>query len=354
MWAGLDRAAPIGARHERRPFRHLDRPALRELLAEAGVELDAPPGEQRWDRARNLDRDALAEVLAAQKRALVERVVPAAGLTPDALTIGFARRFATYKRAGLIFSDRERLRRLLHDADRPVQLVVAGKAHPADAAGKELIRRVIEYARADGVSSRVAFLPDYDMALAKVIVPRRRHLAEHAAPAAGGERHERHEGRAQRRRQRVHARRLVGRGLRAGDRLGDRRRRARRGGRPGRRRRGGAVPDPRAGGRALLRGSARLARPRGRVDRRRWGSASAPTAWCGSTPRAITCPHTARGDAAPRRGAVQLRALHRAVPGLRPRPRQRLARGRALPRRRRARGAHRRGARGRRRRAARR
>jgi glycogen phosphorylase len=170
MWAGLDHAAPIGAVTNGVHFGTWIGPRLRELLAEAGVELDAPPGEQHWERARDLDRDALAGVLSAQKRALVERVVPAAGLTPDALTIGFARRFATYKRAGLIFSDRERLRRLLHDADRPVQLVVAGKAHPADAAGKELIRRVIEYARADGVSSRVAFLPDYDMALAKVIV----------------------------------------------------------------------------------------------------------------------------------------------------------------------------------------
>ncbi len=170
MWAGLDGAAPIGAVTNGVHFATWIGPRLRELLAEAGVELDAPPGEQQWDRAHDLDRGALAEVLATQKRGLVERVVPAAGLTPDALTIGFARRFATYKRAGLIFSDRERVRRLLHDADRPVQLVVAGKAHPADAAGKELIRRVVEYAQEDGVTSRVAFLPDYDMALAKVIV----------------------------------------------------------------------------------------------------------------------------------------------------------------------------------------
>jgi starch phosphorylase len=170
MWAGLDAAAPIGAVTNGVHFATWIGPRLRELLVDAGVDLDAPPGEQHWDRAHDLDRDALAEVLAAQKRALVERVVPAAGLTPEALTIGFARRFATYKRAGLIFSDRDRLRRLLHDAERPLQLVVAGKAHPADAAGKELIRRVVEYARGDGVASRVAFLPDYDMALAKVIV----------------------------------------------------------------------------------------------------------------------------------------------------------------------------------------
>ncbi|HEU5213085.1 MAG TPA: alpha-glucan family phosphorylase, partial [Gaiellaceae bacterium] len=170
MWAGLDGAAPIGAVTNGVHFATWIGRRLRELLAQAGVELDAPPGEQRWDRAYDIERGALAEVLAEQRRALLARVVPAAGLTPDALTIGFARRFAAYKRAGLIFSDPERLRRLLHDADRPVQLVVAGKAHPADAAGKELIRRVVEYARADGAASRVAFLPDYDIALAKVIV----------------------------------------------------------------------------------------------------------------------------------------------------------------------------------------
>jgi starch phosphorylase len=134
---------------------------VRELLAAAGVGFEAPPGEQRWERAATVDRDALAAALRRQKRALAE----VAGLTPDALTIGFARRFATYKRAGLLFSDPERLQALL---ERPVQLVVAGKAHPADAGGKELIRLVVEHARTPG--SRIVFLPDYDVALARLIV----------------------------------------------------------------------------------------------------------------------------------------------------------------------------------------
>jgi starch phosphorylase len=167
MWAALEGAAPIDGVTNGVHFRTWIGARLRELLAEAGVALDAPPGEQRWELARGLDRDALAEVLGAQNRMLLERVPAEAGLTPGALTIGFARRFATYKRAGLVFSDRARLDRLLRDADVPVQIVIAGKAHPADAAGKELIRRVVE---STGAGSRVVFLPDYDLALAPLIV----------------------------------------------------------------------------------------------------------------------------------------------------------------------------------------
>ena len=68
-------------------------------------------------------------------------------LDPEALTIGFARRFATYKRATLLLSQPERLKRLLLSADRPVQFVFAGKAHPADDAGKELIRQIVRLRR---------------------------------------------------------------------------------------------------------------------------------------------------------------------------------------------------------------
>jgi len=94
--------------------------------------------------------------------------VVAAGpfLEPDVLTIGFARRFATYKRATLIFSDPERLARIVNNAERPVQLIFAGKAHPADEGGKRLIQEVFWRARDPRLNGRVAFAENYDMALA--------------------------------------------------------------------------------------------------------------------------------------------------------------------------------------------
>jgi starch phosphorylase len=91
-------------------------------------------------------------------------------LDPDALTIGFARRFATYKRATLILRDMDRLRRLVGDTARPVQLIFAGKAHPQDNAGKELIRKITEVSRDPVLGRRVVFLVNYDMAVARALV----------------------------------------------------------------------------------------------------------------------------------------------------------------------------------------
>ncbi|MBC7106014.1 MAG: alpha-glucan family phosphorylase, partial [Firmicutes bacterium] len=91
-------------------------------------------------------------------------------LRPDALTIGFARRFATYKRATLLFRNIERLRALLLDENRPVQLIVAGKAHPRDGAGKELIRHLLETVRREGLAERVVFLEDYDLRKAAMML----------------------------------------------------------------------------------------------------------------------------------------------------------------------------------------
>jgi len=99
----------------------------------------------------------------------VERTRGAAGLDPEALTIGFARRFATYKRAGLLFSHPERLAELIGDRDRPVQILLAGKAHPADEGGKNVIKQVVDFARESG-GGRVVFLTDYEMTLARRLV----------------------------------------------------------------------------------------------------------------------------------------------------------------------------------------
>jgi starch phosphorylase len=91
-------------------------------------------------------------------------------LDPDALTIGFARRFATYKRATLILRDPARLERILNQPGRPVQIVFAGKAHPRDDAGKALIQQIIKTAQLPQFRRRVVFLEDYDMAVARYLV----------------------------------------------------------------------------------------------------------------------------------------------------------------------------------------
>ena len=84
---------------------------------------------------------------------------------PNALTLGFARRFATYKRPNLLLHDRERLLRLLTNPERPLQLIIAGKAHPADRAGQDLIQEWINFIRRPEIRSHIVFLSDYDMLL---------------------------------------------------------------------------------------------------------------------------------------------------------------------------------------------
>jgi starch phosphorylase len=88
---------------------------------------------------------------------------------PDVLTIGFARRVPSYKRLTLMLRDPARLTALLLDPDRPVQLVIAGKAHPADDGGKELIQQVVRFADREDVRHRIAFLPDYDIGMARYL-----------------------------------------------------------------------------------------------------------------------------------------------------------------------------------------
>ena len=89
---------------------------------------------------------------------------------PNALTLGFARRFATYKRPNLLLHDRARLLRLLSNSDRPVQLIIAGKAHPEDQAGQALIREWIHFIRQPETRSHIIFLCDYDMLLTENLV----------------------------------------------------------------------------------------------------------------------------------------------------------------------------------------
>ncbi len=136
-------------------------PELAALLREAGVQPDAPPAWAGWDAAEGLDPDALWQTHLQLKQRLGELT----GFGTERLTIGFARRFATYKRAGLVFSDLERLLAL------PVQIVVAGKAHPQDAPGKDVMQRIVELSRDPAVAGRVVFLENYDIDLARAIIP---------------------------------------------------------------------------------------------------------------------------------------------------------------------------------------
>src|SRR5207249_11400611 len=88
-------------------------------------------------------------------------------LDPEILTIGFARRFATYKRGALLFTDKERLEGLLNDTTHPVQFIFAGKAHPRDEGGKALIQEVYKFSRELGFENRIVFLEDYDSYIAR-------------------------------------------------------------------------------------------------------------------------------------------------------------------------------------------
>lgn len=136
-------------------------PALAELLRYAGVSPESPPDEANWAAAREVGSDAIWRVHTAAKAQLAER----AGIVDrELVTIGFARRFATYKRAGLVFADIDRLLAL------PVQIVVAGKAHPADAAGKDVMQEIVELARDPRAQGRIVFLENYDMGVARALV----------------------------------------------------------------------------------------------------------------------------------------------------------------------------------------
>jgi starch phosphorylase len=150
---------------------------------------EEPADRSLWQRVRSIPAEELwrtherrRERLVAFARRRLRRQLERRGaspveietanevLDPDALTIAFARRFATYKRAGLVLRDPARLARILNDPERPVQLIFAGKAHPRDDAGKALIQKVVALARQKEFRRRLVFLEDYDMAVARYMV----------------------------------------------------------------------------------------------------------------------------------------------------------------------------------------
>ncbi len=132
------------------------------------------PDAQLWETHQQL-KHRLVEFVRERVRMRRERIGESPEaicnanqiLDPEILTIGFARRFATYKRGALLFSDQERLKRLLNDTTRPVQFIFAGKAHPRDEGGRALIQEVYKFSRETGFENRVVFLEDYDSYIAR-------------------------------------------------------------------------------------------------------------------------------------------------------------------------------------------
>lgn len=154
-------------------------PQWREEPADASVwsrAAEIPPAElwrthrRRRERLVGFARRRLAESLASRGAPQTEIDMADVVLDPHALTIGFSRRFATYKRATLLLRDTERLARILTNVDRPVQVIYAGKAHPHDDAGKDLIRSIIESTRRPGLRRHLVFIADYDMAVTRYLV----------------------------------------------------------------------------------------------------------------------------------------------------------------------------------------
>src|SRR5687768_14642169 len=139
--------------------------------------VDEIPSEELWrtherrrERLVNFSRRRLREQLT--KRGVSAAEIEQAGevLNPEALTIGFARRFATYKRAALLHQDVERLAAILNNKDRPVQIIYSGKSHPADNGGKELIREIVRLARRDDLRRHIVFIENYDLNVARYLV----------------------------------------------------------------------------------------------------------------------------------------------------------------------------------------
>ena len=156
--------------------KHLVTIHVAEQDAWAGI-IDIP-GDEIWATKRGMREQLVLEARRRMRSSWLKRGASPAELgwiedilDPDVLTIGFARRVPTYKRLTLMLSDPVRLKKILLDPQRPVQLVIAGKAHPADETGKKLIQQLVKFTDDPTVRHRVVFLPNYDIAMAKYLYP---------------------------------------------------------------------------------------------------------------------------------------------------------------------------------------
>ncbi len=189
LWPGFEEAeVPIGSITNGVHPATWVAPEVLEL-ADPGAAALSESGDRDWDRVAALP----AELIWATRRALRARLVEQTRtrlraswrqrgasdaeltwiddvLDEDTLTIGFARRVPSYKRLTLMLHDAQRLAALLTDPERPIQIVIAGKAHPADEGGKRLIQQMVRFTDDPRVRSRIVFLPDYDMEMARSLV----------------------------------------------------------------------------------------------------------------------------------------------------------------------------------------
>ncbi|CAN5819822.1 alpha-glucan family phosphorylase [soil metagenome] len=191
-WQGVTASSILGITNGVHPPSWLGEPFRRLYQAQgADIEnLDAAEEKERfWERLDNIPAAQLWEAHSRQKLELAmfarrrlqlqfarHGEPPSAldelseALDPEAMTIGFGRRFATYKRAALLFSDEERLERILFAADRPVQIIFAGKAHPADRPGQRVIQDIFTRARSPKLARRVFVMEDYDIRIGRYLV----------------------------------------------------------------------------------------------------------------------------------------------------------------------------------------
>ncbi|WP_409496430.1 alpha-glucan family phosphorylase [Amycolatopsis sp. cmx-11-12] len=165
-WVARELSALLGRNHEELGLDGAQGKPLRDGVSD----------EQLWALRRELREKLVAEVRRRVRAAWMQRGASALELgwtdtvfDPDVLTVGFARRVPTYKRLTLMLRDPERLRALLLDERRPIQLVVAGKSHPADEGGKQLIQQIVRFVDDPEVRRRIVFLPDYDMSMARYL-----------------------------------------------------------------------------------------------------------------------------------------------------------------------------------------
>jgi starch phosphorylase len=156
--------------------KHLGTTEVDEQNAWGGI-IDVP-GDEIWAAKRSMRAQLVSEARCRMRLSWVERGASPAELgwiedilDPDVLTIGFARRVPTYKRLTLMLRDPVRLKRILLDPERPVQLVIAGKSHPHDETGKKLIQQLVKFADDPQVRHRIVFLPNYDIAMAQYLYP---------------------------------------------------------------------------------------------------------------------------------------------------------------------------------------
>ncbi|MDQ4026634.1 MAG: alpha-glucan family phosphorylase, partial [Actinomycetota bacterium] len=164
-------------------------PEMAELLDRHLAPGWAEGGPARWERLQSIPdgelwrvrerarerfvyflRERLRSQLRARNVSLTEAAWTEDVFDPSTLTIGFARRFAQYKRGTLLLSDRDRLKRIMLSSERPIQIVIAGKAHPLDDGGKAMIQTLVRFASEPEVRGKFAFIEDYDMELARALV----------------------------------------------------------------------------------------------------------------------------------------------------------------------------------------